>query len=99
MRSPGRPPIRRDVERRFWVKIAEGLTSEDAAAACGVSEAVGTRWFRERGGVEAVDVALGHIQEGLTTQALGCMEQPLDGPGDGLAVRRRVTRERSWNLL
>ena len=31
MRSPGRPPIRRDVERAFWVKIAEGLTSEDAA--------------------------------------------------------------------
>ena len=28
MRSPGRPPIRRDVERAFWVKIAEGLTSE-----------------------------------------------------------------------
>ena len=23
MRSPGRPPIRRDVERAFWVKIAE----------------------------------------------------------------------------
>jgi IS30 family transposase len=36
MRSPGRPPIRRDVERAFWGKIAEGLTSEDAAvpAAC-----------------------------------------------------------------
>ena len=33
MRSPGRPPIRRDVERAFWVKIAEGLTSEDAAVA------------------------------------------------------------------
>ncbi|HCS59694.1 MAG TPA: hypothetical protein DIW80_23375 [Gordonia polyisoprenivorans] len=28
MRSPGRPPYRRDVERRFWVEIAEGLTSE-----------------------------------------------------------------------
>ena len=50
MRSPGRPPIRRDVERAFWVKIAEGLTSEDAAIACGVSGPVGTRWFRERGG-------------------------------------------------
>src|SRR5271165_830710 len=37
MRSPGRPPIHRDVERAFWVKIAEGLTSEDAAVACGVS--------------------------------------------------------------
>ena len=51
MRSPGRPPVRRDVERKFWVKIAEGLTSEDAALACGVSPAVGARWFRERGGM------------------------------------------------
>jgi len=33
MRSPGRPPIQRDVERAFWLKIAEGLTSEDAAIA------------------------------------------------------------------
>lgn len=37
MRSPGRPPIRRDVERAFWVKIAAGTTSRDAAVACGVS--------------------------------------------------------------
>jgi len=37
MRSPGRPPVRREVERAFWKKIAEGLTSEDAAIACGVS--------------------------------------------------------------
>jgi hypothetical protein len=50
MRSPGRPPIGRDVERTFWVKIAAGLTSEDAAVACGVSGLVGSRWFRERGG-------------------------------------------------
>ncbi len=31
MRSPGRPPVRREVERAFWVKIAEGMGSEDAA--------------------------------------------------------------------
>jgi IS30 family transposase len=54
MRSPGRPPIRRDVERAFWVKIAEGLTSEDAAIACGVSGPVGSRWFRERGGMPSI---------------------------------------------
>ena len=45
MRSPGRPPIRRDIERAFWGKVAEGLTSEDAAIACGVSGPVGSRWF------------------------------------------------------
>jgi hypothetical protein len=45
MRSPGRPPIRRDLERAFWRNIAEGMTSEDAAVAIGVSGPVGSRWF------------------------------------------------------
>jgi IS30 family transposase len=51
MRSPGKPSLRRDVERRFWWEIAKGLTSEDAALAVGASQAVGGRWFRERGGM------------------------------------------------
>ena len=54
MRSPGRPPVRRDVERAFWLGIASGLTSEDAAVACGVSGPVGSRWFRERGGMSSL---------------------------------------------
>lgn len=57
MRSPGRPPIRRDVERAFWAKIAEGLTSEDAAVSCGVSPVVGSRWFRERGGMPSIQLS------------------------------------------
>src|ERR1700751_2632829 len=57
MRSPGCPPIRRDVERAFWVKIAHGLTSEDAAVACGVSGPVGSRWFRERGGMGSMQLS------------------------------------------
>lgn len=57
MRSPGRPPARRDVERRFWVKIAEGLSSEDAAMACGVSGPVGSRWFRDRGGMPSIQLS------------------------------------------
>lgn len=56
MRSPGRPPIRRDVERAFWIKIAEGLSSEEAAIACGVSGPVGSRWFRERGGMPSIQL-------------------------------------------
>lgn len=56
MRSPGRPPVRRDVERGFWVKIAAGLSSEDAAIACGVSGLVGVRWFRERGGMPSIQL-------------------------------------------
>ena len=56
MRSPGRPPVQRDVERGFWVKIAKGLSSEEAAIACGVSGPVGVRWFRERGGMPSLQL-------------------------------------------
>lgn len=51
MRSPGKPSLRRDVERLFWHEIAKGLSSEEAASAVGASQAAGSRWFRERGGV------------------------------------------------
>lgn len=51
MKSPGKPSLRRDVERLFWREVAKGLSREDAAAAVGVSPAAGTRWFRERGGM------------------------------------------------
>jgi IS30 family transposase len=52
MRSPGRPPVwRREDLQRFWEAIARGLSSEDAAATGGLSSAVGTRWFRESGGM------------------------------------------------
>jgi transposase len=51
MKSPGKPSHRRDVERAFWRRIAEGVSSEDAAHAVGVSSAAGVRWFRERGGM------------------------------------------------
>lgn len=50
--SPGRPPLAgREARRRFWAGIAAGVASEDAAVAAGVSQAVGTRWFREAGGM------------------------------------------------
>ncbi len=51
MRSPGAPSHRREVERQFWGQIATGITSEKAAEAVGVSQAVGSRWFRHRGGM------------------------------------------------
>src|SRR3954468_9033490 len=50
MKSPGKPSHRREVELWFWREIAKGLSTEDAAAAVGVSSAAGSRWFRERGG-------------------------------------------------
>jgi len=39
------------VERLFWHEIATGLSSEEAALAVGASQAAGSRWFRERGGM------------------------------------------------
>ena len=36
MKSPGKPSLRRDVERQFWCEIAKGLTSVDAALVVGV---------------------------------------------------------------
>ena len=52
LRSPGRPPVARQAHRRrFWAFIAEGLSSEDAAMEIGVSQPVGTRWFRQAGGM------------------------------------------------
>jgi IS30 family transposase len=41
----------REDRRRFWAAIAEGQSSEDAVSVAGVSPAVGTRWFREAGGM------------------------------------------------
>src|SRR4029077_10508866 len=50
--SPGRPSAAgRDERRRFWAAIAAGMASEDAAVGAGVSQAVGTRWFRKAGGM------------------------------------------------
>ena len=57
MKSPGAPSLRRDVERLFWREIAKGLTSEDAAVAVGASQAAGSRWFRERGGMPSFMLA------------------------------------------
>ena len=51
MRSPGAPSLRSEIEQLFWKQIATGITSEKAAEAVGVSSAVGTRWFRHRGGM------------------------------------------------
>lgn len=57
LRSPGRPPVNQKRERQeFWRRVAEGLTSEDAATACGVSPVLGTRWFRESGGMPPISL-------------------------------------------
>ena len=58
LRSPGRPPgWQRDQRQRFWMEIAKGTSSEDAAIAVGVASAVGSRWFREAGGMRPISLA------------------------------------------
>jgi hypothetical protein len=69
MCSPGRPPVwRREHRQRFWDLIAQGGTSELAAVNVGVSQPVGTRWFREAGGMRDVRTAP------LSGRYLSCVE-------------------------
>ena len=57
-RSPGRPSgWRREHRQRFWEEIARGLSSGDAGVAAGVSPTVGTRWFRQSGGMASITLA------------------------------------------
>ena len=56
--SPGRPSTARREDRAgFWEAIRRGLSSEDAAGVAGVSQAVGSRWFREAGGMPPQSLA------------------------------------------
>jgi IS30 family transposase len=57
MKSPGAPSLRREVERAFWREIAKGRTSEEAALAVGASQAAGSRWFGQGGGMPSIDPA------------------------------------------
>jgi IS30 family transposase len=47
----GRPPVPVEVQRWFWVGVAEGLSVVDAGAACGVSRPTAQRVFARSGGV------------------------------------------------
>lgn len=52
LRSPGRPPVANRHERElFWKYVAAGMSSEAAAVKAGASQPVGSRWFREAGGM------------------------------------------------
>ena len=81
MRSPGRPPgWQRDQFQRFWVEIAKGTSSEEAAIAVGVASAVGSRWFRHAGGMRPISLcplsgrylSLNEREEIAILKAKGC---------------------------
>jgi len=46
-----RPPCPRERQMAFWREVAAGLSTENAAAAVGVSRTLGYRWFAASGGV------------------------------------------------
>src|SRR5437879_3687828 len=55
--SAGRPSVARREDRvRFWQSIAAGVSSTDAAVVAGVSAAVGSRWFRDGGGMPPISL-------------------------------------------
>jgi transposase-like protein len=55
--SIGRATVAKNHDRRqFWRNIAEGMSSEEAATCCGVSSPVGSRWFRESGGMRSISL-------------------------------------------
>lgn len=55
MWSPGRSSTARREDRvRFWQAIARGLSTEEAALEAGVSIPVGSRWFRQAGGMPPI---------------------------------------------
>ncbi len=58
MRSPGRPPVVFRTDRAvFWLAIGDGMSTAEAAELAGVSEPVGSRWFRQGGGMPTISLA------------------------------------------
>jgi transposase, IS30 family len=51
-----RPPVSREVQRRFWRLLREGSGTEAAAVAVGVSPRTGWGWFTQAGGMSPVDL-------------------------------------------
>jgi len=85
LRSPGRPGlVRRDDLRRFWALIADGLSSEDAAMAIGISQPVGYRLFRAAGGM-----APSHLSRS---------SKPLSGRYLGFAEREEIALLRTQGI-
>jgi IS30 family transposase len=53
----GRPRMPKDCERRFWRLIAQGWSTERAAAEVGLSANTGQRWFTQAGGMAPMPLA------------------------------------------
>jgi transposase, IS30 family len=58
MTGPGRPKIARELQRRFWRLIQEGMSTYDAAREVGVGSTVGRRWFGHSGGMSPLSLTV-----------------------------------------
>jgi IS30 family transposase len=73
------------VRRRYWELVAEGMSWVDAGAAVGVSNTVGSRWFRMLGGVNPrIQDPLGQKRPRLTHDE---REQIMVGTSRGESIR------------
>lgn len=99
LRSPGRPPVANRHERElFWEYVATGMSSEAAAVKAGASQPVGSRWFREAGGMPPAEFRRG--AKPLSGRYLSLMEREeialLLVQGHGVrAIARRLGRAAS----
>ena len=92
IRSPGRPTAgRREHRQRFWRAIARGLSSWDAAREAGVSQPVGTRWFRENGGMPPANLTplSGHYLSFAEREEIALLHAQKFGVRE---IARRITR-------
>jgi transposase, IS30 family len=110
--SPGRPSVAwREDRVRFWAASRRGASSEDAAGGIGVSQALGTRWFREAGGVspnlapavsgrclsfaERQDIAVWHAQKAGVREIARRLGR---APSTISRELRRNASTRTWRL-
>lgn len=96
LRSPGRPPVvHRSERRRFWIAVASGQSTEDAARSAGVSSPVGGRWFRESGGMPPSHLATSAPSHSARYLSLAEREELAILRAQGYGVReiaRRIAR-------
>ena len=110
--SPGRPAVAwREDRVRYWAAIGRGASSEEAACEIGVSPAVGTRWFRQAGGVapnlppavsgrflsfaEREDIAIWHAQKAGVCEIARRLGR---APSTISRELRRNASTRTWRL-
>lgn len=97
--SPGRPSVAgREEHRRFWIAIAAGRSSEEAAVGSGVAPVLGARWFRQAGGMPPSHLAPSSMPLSGRYLSFADREEIAIGRAQGHGVReiaRRLGRDPS----